>query len=144
MGEISWAQYQTDRFFEGRKSPSQTQCDEIARSVSGAAAVSPVESPGSMSYTVICKRPHEDLVVSFREQEARLEDGMVQLARQIYGDLVPESTCYGQVQGADPPLIIYSMPYLRGSACVEALCYEVDMAPVDEARHIVFMRDLAR
>jgi hypothetical protein len=144
MGELSWAQYQANRFFESRKSPSQTQCDEIARSIFGASMVSLVESPGSTSYTVLCKRPHEDLVVSFREDGARLEDRMVQLARQIHGDLVPESTCHGQVQEADPLLTIYSMPYLRGSACIEVLCYEDDMGPVNEAKHLVFMRDLAR
>lgn len=77
MGEMSWVQYQIDRFFEGRESPSQTQCDEIARSMSSASTVSLVKSPGSMSYTVICKRPQEDLVVSFREEEARLKDSVV-------------------------------------------------------------------
>ena len=109
MTQSSWAQQVTARFFHGRKSPSQIQCDEIARSVSGASTVSPVDSPGSMSYTVVCggrPGPQQDLVVSFREPGAKLDKEMVNLAKEIQGDLVPESTRHGNVEGADPPLSI--------------------------------------
>ncbi|KAM4067016.1 hypothetical protein HRG_001026 [Hirsutella rhossiliensis] len=137
-----------NRFFSGHQSPSQMQCDEIARAVSGASTVRPVISPGSMSHTVICNErpgPQEDLIVSFREPGARLDGQMVELAKGIHGDLVvPESTCLGNVEGADPPLSIYLMPYLQGSSCIEVLAFQVEMDPEEEARHGVFVKHLAR
>ncbi|KAJ4323826.1 hypothetical protein N0V84_004172 [Fusarium piperis] len=147
MAQSSWAQQATDRFFTGRNSPSQMQCDEIAQSVSGASTVSPVDSPGSMSYTVICSgRPglQQDLIVSFREPEAMLDEQVVKLAKEIHGELMPESTFHGSVEGSDPPLSIYSMPYLRGSSCVEVLAFQVEMDPDEEAKHQVFVKHLAQ
>ncbi|KAI0202828.1 hypothetical protein F4808DRAFT_60045 [Astrocystis sublimbata] len=120
MTQTSWAQGAINRFFGGRKSPSQMQCDTIAQSISGASKVSPVDSPGSMSYTVVCNGcpgPQQDLIVSFREPGAMLDEGMVKLAKEIHGDLVPQSTCHGYVNGADPSLSIYSMPYLYFARC---------------------------
>ncbi|KAI0543856.1 hypothetical protein F4679DRAFT_567122 [Xylaria curta] len=143
MTRSSWAQEATDRFFGSRKSPSQMQCDEIAQSVSGALTVSPVDSPGSMSYTVICNG-RQDLIVSFREPGATLDEEMVKLAKEIHGNLVPESNCHGRMEGADPPLFIYSMPYLRGSSCIEVLAFQVEMNSDEEAKHKVFIRHLAR
>ncbi|SCV37101.1 uncharacterized protein FFB14_06424 [Fusarium fujikuroi] len=137
-----------DRFFSGRKSPSQIQCDEIAQSVSGASTVSPVDSPGSMSYTVICSgrpEPQQDLIVSFREPGAMLDKRIVKLAKEIHSDLVPESsTCHGNVKEADPLLRIDSMPYLRGSSYIEVLAFRVEMDPQEEAKHEVFVQHLAR
>lgn len=147
MSQASWAQQQTNRFFEDRISPSQVQCDQIAQSISGATKVSPVDNPGSLSYTVVCNDcpgPRKDLVVSFRELGGLLDDQMVGLAKKIHGDLVPDSTCHGDVEGADPPLYIYSMPYLRGSALVEAQSVEVEISGEEEARHEMLIRHLAR
>lgn len=73
-----------------------------------------------------------------------LDEEMVKLAKEIHGDLVPESTCHGNVEGADPPLSIYSMPYLRGSSCIEVLAFQVEMDPEEEAKHRVFVKHLAR
>lgn len=123
------------------------QCDEIARSVSGASTVRPVDSPGSMSYTVICNRcpgSQRDLTVSFREPGAMLDDEMVKLAKEVHGELVPQSTYHGTVDGADPPLSIYSMPYLRGSSCIETLAFHMTMDQDEEAKHRVFVKHLAR
>ncbi|KAH7019744.1 hypothetical protein EDB80DRAFT_746505 [Ilyonectria destructans] len=147
MAQNSWAEQVTNRFFDGRKSPSQMQCDEIAQSVSGASAVSPVDSPGSMSYTVVCNRrpgSQQDLIVSFREPGAMLDEEMVKLAKKIHGDLVPKSAYHGIVEGADPPLSIYSMPYLRGSSYIEVFAFQVEMDPDEEAKHRVFVKHLAR
>ncbi|KAK2009982.1 hypothetical protein LZ32DRAFT_639672 [Colletotrichum eremochloae] len=146
MTRSSWAQQATEWFFSGRKSPSQRQCDEITKLVSGASTVSPVDSPGSMSYTVICNgrpQPQQDLIVSFREPGAMLDEEMVKLAKEIHGDLVPESTCHGDVEGADPPLSIYSMSYLRGSSRIEVLAFHVELDPEEEANHGVFVKHLA-
>lgn len=146
MTQSSWAQEVVNRFFSGRKSHSQVQCDEIALCISGASAAVPVDSPGSMSYTVICSGcpgPQQKLVVSFREPEAILDDEMVKLAKEIHGGLVPVSTCHGNVEGADPPLSIYSMPYLRGSSCIEVPAFEVEMDSDEQAKHEVFVKHLA-
>ena len=146
MDQRSWAQRAIGRFFNGRRSPSQSRCDEIAQSLSEALTVTPVESPGSMSYTVICSgcREPKDLVVSFREPEALLDVEVVNLAKEIHGDLVPESTYRGGVEGADPPLFIYSMPYIRGSSCVETLACQVEMSPEQESKHRFFIKHLAQ
>jgi hypothetical protein len=100
-----------------------------------------------MSYTVICTGRHagkQDLVVSFREPEAHLDQCMGKLARAVHGDLVPEVSYYGEVDGADPPLTIYTMPYLPGISCLDALACQVEMDGVTEAKHICFVRHLAR
>ncbi len=99
-----------------------------------------------MSYTVVCSgcpRP-QDLIVSFRQPDARLDEGMVKLAKEIHGDLVPESTYHGILKGADPPLHIYSMPYLRGSSCIEVLASQAEMDPDEEVKHEVFVKHLAQ
>ncbi|KAF5023098.1 hypothetical protein F66182_4855 [Fusarium sp. NRRL 66182] len=118
-----------------------------AQELSGAAAITPVDSPGSMSYTVVCSGcpgPLSDIIVSFREQCALLDGNMIELAKAIHGDLVPESTCKGIIEGSDPPLSIYSMPYLRGSSYIEALSFNVNLDPDEEAKHITFVKSLAR
>ncbi|KAK7424722.1 hypothetical protein QQX98_000300 [Neonectria punicea] len=123
------------------------RCDEIAHSLSDASAVSPVDSPGSMSYTVVCNGcpgPQRDLIISFREAEALLNEDMVKLAKEIHSDLVPESTYHGSMEGADPPLFIYSMPYLRGSSCINVQAFQVEMGPDEEASHETFVKHLAR
>jgi hypothetical protein len=100
-----------------------------------------------MSYTVVCDwRPgqQQDLVISFREQSAILDERIVSLAKAVHGDLVPESTCHGNLEGADPPLYIYSMPYLQGSSCIEVLGCEVEMDSAEQGKHKVFMKHLAR
>ncbi|KPM41998.1 hypothetical protein AK830_g4580 [Neonectria ditissima] len=147
MAHTSWAEQVTSRFFDGRESPSRVQCDKIAQSVSGASTVSPVDSPGSMSYTVVCsgrRGSPQDLVVSFREPEAILDEEMVKLAKKIHGALVPESAYHGNFEGANPPLCIYSMPYLRGSSYIEVLDFQVEMDAAQEARHETFVTHLAR
>lgn len=147
MAEISWAQQAVDRFFDARKRPTRSQCDQIARSVSGASDVRNVDTPGSMSYTVTCTgrlAGKQDLVVSFREPEASLDHDMVKLAQAVHGDRVPEISYHGMVDGADPPLTIYTMPYLQGISCLDALTCQVEMDGVAEARHVCFIRDLAR
>ncbi|KAF7557034.1 hypothetical protein G7046_g6148 [Stylonectria norvegica] len=144
--ELPWAQQQTSRFFSGRK-PSQTQCDEIAKAISGASAISPVDSPGSMSYTVICEgcpAPQQNSILSFRGSEAKLDDEVIKLAKEIHGGLVPLSTCHGSVEGADPLLMIYSMPYLRGSSLIEVLPFQVELDHDEEAKQITFVKHLAR
>lgn len=147
MSQASWAQQQTKRFFEDRSSPSQVQCDQIALSISGASKVSPVDNPGSLSYTVVCNDcpgPRKDLIISFREPGGLLDDQMIGLAKEIHGDLVPESVRHGVIEGSIPLLSIYSMPYLRGSALLKVQSVDIDMSDDYEAKHEVLIRHLAR
>lgn len=146
MAGIPWAQQAVDRFFEGRH-PTQFQCDQIAKSISGASNLRAVDTPGSMSYNVVCtgrRAGKPDVVVSFREPEANLDKSMCQLAKAIHGHLVPRISHAGIVDGADPPLTIYTMPYLQGISCLDALTCQVEMGQVAEARHTCFIRHLAR
>ncbi|KAH6700695.1 hypothetical protein BKA61DRAFT_208000 [Leptodontidium sp. MPI-SDFR-AT-0119] len=147
MAGKSWAQRAIDGFFAGRRSPTQMECDQTARSIFGASAVRPVDIPGSLSYTVVCtgcQEQQQDLIVSFRDSEARLDGGMVKLAKEIHGCLVPEATYHGMMSGADPPLAIYAMHCLPGISCLEALGCQVEMNSQDEARHVCYVKHLAR
>ncbi|KID85788.1 Protein kinase-like domain protein [Metarhizium guizhouense ARSEF 977] len=69
---------------------------------------------------------------------------MCQLAQAIHGYFVPEISHAGIVDGADAPLTIYTMPYLRGISCLDALPCQVEMDEVAEVRHTCFIRHLAR
>lgn len=147
MAGKSWAQRAIDEFFAGRRSPTRIECDQTARSISGASAVRPVDIPGSLSYTVVCsgcQEQQQDLIVSFRDSEARLDGDMVKLGKEIHGCLVPEATYHGMMSGADPLLAIYSMPCLPGISCLEALGCQVEMNSQDEARHVCYVKHLAR
>jgi hypothetical protein len=147
MAEKTWAQQAVDEFFEARASPTQIQCHETARSISGASEIKPVDIPGSLSYTVVCTGRQEGqpgLIVSFRESESGLDSDMVRLATEIHGSLVPEVTPYGMMKGADPPLAIYAMTYLPGIPCLEALSHSGEMDSEDEARHSCYVKHLAR
>lgn len=147
MAEKSWVQLRIDQFFEGQKSPTQAECDQIACSVSGASVVHAVDVPGSLSYTVVgTGRPDQapDLVISFRQEHSIIDGATIALARSIHGSLVPEATYHGQMTGADPALHIYTMPYLRGVPCLNALSCEAELDPESEARHICYIKHLAR
>lgn len=78
MSETCWAQRAVDNFFKGCEYPTRIECDQIARSVSDALDVYNVDTPGSMSYTVVYTGPQlakQGLVVSFRESEAHFDQG---------------------------------------------------------------------
>lgn len=152
MAEKSWTEQAIDGFFAARKSPTRSQCDQRALSISGASAIRPVDVPGSLSYTVVCTRTKtdeqdhgEEIVVSFRQSESGLEKDIVELARMIHGNLVPQTTTHnGTMSGSDPPLSIYTMPFLPGIACLEVLGYQADLDPDEEAKHVCFVTHLAR
>ena len=151
MTEKSWAGQTIDEFFTARKSPTQSQCDRLALSISEASEVHPVDVPGSLSYTVVCTRTqsqgrhHKDsIILSFRQSPSRLDKEMVRLAQVIHGCLVPYARNHGIMSDSDPPLGIYSMPLLPGVACLEILSYQADMGPGEEAKHVCFVMHLAR
>lgn len=106
-----------------------------------------MDNPGPLSYTVVCNGcpgPRKDLVVSGREPGGLLDERMLALVKEIYGDLVPEATCHGDVEAADSPLTIYSMPFLRGSALIEVQSVEVRVSNDEEAKGHIPISQLAR
>lgn len=143
----SWAQHAIDRFFEGRESPTQSQCDDDARTISGASLVQAVQAPGSLSYTVICigcRDQQQNMIVSFRNPGSMLGQEVIQLAKSVHGVLVPEAIYHGPMTDAHPPLHIYTMPYLPGISCLEALSAKAELSPDEEARHRCYVKHLAR
>lgn len=151
MTEKSWNEKVIDDFFVDRISPTRSQCDQCALAISGGVAARSVDVPGSLSYTVICttaqtqeQQDEEAIVVSLRQLGSSLDEQIVDLARATHGCLVPETTNDGIMSGSDPPLGIYTMPLLPGVACLEALSYQADMDPDEEARHICFITHFAR
>lgn len=101
-----------------------------------------------MSYTVVCTGCRggdgKELVISSREPEAYLDESMEEMARATHGYLVPATSRYDVMDGADPPLTIYTMPYLKGISCLDALACQVHMDEATEARHVHSVRHLAR
>ncbi|RAQ75024.1 hypothetical protein COH21_004903 [Aspergillus flavus] len=82
--------------------------------------------------------------MSFRESASGLDEDMVRLARAIHGCPVPHMRNHGVMKGSDPPLNIYTMPLLPGVACLETLSCQADMGHDEEAKHIRFIKHLAR
>jgi hypothetical protein len=147
MTDCPWAEATITEFFSGRTSPTRAECNRIAQSVTRATAVIPVDDPGTASYTVICSGctgPQHDLVVSFRKQGNELDEGIVKLAKETHGDLIPESVYRGDVEDAEPPLAIYSMPYLPGRTCLEVLPCEIELGLEEEDKMKNYIRDMAR
>lgn len=73
-----------------------------------------------------------------------LDQDVIKLAKSIHGALVPEATCHGKMPGANTPLPIYTMPCLRGIPCLESLSTKADVNSEDEARHVCYVKHLAR
>ncbi|GLB11037.1 hypothetical protein AtubIFM57258_007452 [Aspergillus tubingensis] len=146
MEERSWAQQIVDRFFEIHQFPTQLDCDDHARRITGASTVREVDIPGSLSYTVLCtdssdERP--DLIVSFRQRESALDQTVIELAGLIHGDLVPEATFHGNMPDSDPPLLVYAMACLSGSPCLQLFSTETELKPREEARYMCYVKHLA-
>ena len=155
MAEVSWTEQADDKFFKSRRSPAQSECDQLALSITNASSVRPVDIPGSLSYTVICtgikaRTPYkgqenkDSLIVSFLQFDTELDESIVELARVIHGSLVPPAIYHGIMDKSEPPLRIYTMPLLPGVACSEILSYQVAMDPEEQVRHAHFTREIAR
>lgn len=69
-------------------------CDEYAKRTLQAEDIQPVENQGAYSYTLIC--PSQAKIVQFRIK--RFDEEVLALAHQIYGDLVPSVTFFGDFQ----------------------------------------------
>ncbi|RJE17957.1 Phosphotransferase enzyme family [Aspergillus sclerotialis] len=147
MDERSRTQQAIDQFFATRESPTQSECDNYARKVCGASAVQQVAIPGSLSYTVRCidlRNGQQDLIMSFRQAECTLDQAVIELATSIHRTLVPAATFHGKMHNSNPPLLVYTMPYLPGIPCLEAPGSKAELSLEEESRHICFAKHLAR
>ncbi|KAF1976062.1 hypothetical protein BU23DRAFT_457171 [Bimuria novae-zelandiae CBS 107.79] len=103
-----------DTFFsEAGASSSKIECDDFVRQ-KYEGQILPVNIQGLTSYTVIAG-PKGNKIIQFREQAALLDMNMLELAKDIHGEVVPSCSELGWV--GDPsgsPLAIYEMDMLRG------------------------------
>ncbi|KAL3587855.1 hypothetical protein FPOAC2_13754 [Fusarium poae] len=104
-------------FFASHAPVTQQQCDELAVSLVGG-PVNPVPIQGSFSYTVTAGS-QQSKIVQFRDANSDLDMQILELARQIHGQLVAAYTFHGQV-GQASPLSIYAMEKLPGTPYVSA------------------------
>ncbi|KAL1855034.1 hypothetical protein Plec18170_004448 [Paecilomyces lecythidis] len=101
-----------NEFFSGR-TVTQKECDQIAAEVTGE-AVKPVQLQGAFSYTVAAR----GLIVQFRVPESLLDTEKMDLARKIYGNIVPSCGNKGVI-GPPPSLTIYVMEKVPGITYIE-------------------------
>ncbi|KAJ5746520.1 hypothetical protein N7520_011702 [Penicillium odoratum] len=145
---MDWVRLAQYPFFDHRKSPSATHCDDIAQSITGATKIIPVDSLNTMTYSVICNNCSSlplDRIVIFREEAiAGPLDYIVKLAKETFGSLAPEPTYYDKVEGADPPLTLYTTPCQPGISLLSALRCEIELSGQQKAKQTSLIRDLAR
>lgn len=98
--------------FSGR-TVTQKECDQVAAEVTGE-AVNPVQLQGAFSYTVAAR----GLIVQFRVPESLLDTEKMDLARKIYGNIVPSCGNKGVI-GPPPSLTIYVMEKVPGITYIE-------------------------
>lgn len=100
----------TDSFLAGI---TREECDRAATELAGE-VVEPVRLQGAFSYTVAAAK----LIVQFRDSESPLDMKMIDLARGIYGDVVPACVNKGVV-GPSPSLTVYIMDRVPGITYIE-------------------------
>lgn len=102
-----------NEFFYGR-TVTQDQCDQTATELTGQ-VVEPVQLQGAFSYTLAAG---EQLLVQFRGLDSLLDTKVVDLAREIYGDIVPACVNRGVI-GPPPSLTVCLMDKVPGITYIE-------------------------
>ena len=99
--------------FFSQASATRAECDDLARTTFGG-LVEPVSVQGATSYTVVAGLNREK-IVQFRNMDAQLDIRMLELARQVHGDVVPVGAALGRIgDEAQRQLAIYEMDRLPG------------------------------
>ncbi|KAK4106362.1 hypothetical protein N658DRAFT_414229, partial [Parathielavia hyrcaniae] len=94
-------------------SATRAECDDLARTMFGG-SVEPVSVQGATSYTVVAGLNREK-IVQFRNMNAQLDMRMLDLARQIHGQVVPVGAFLGRIgDDGQRQLAIYEMDRLPG------------------------------
>ncbi|KAF2229750.1 hypothetical protein EV356DRAFT_510232 [Viridothelium virens] len=97
---------------------TRQECDRLAVSLAGH-PIAPVPVQGACSYTVVAG-PTQDAIFQFRSlQESPIDPKLLQLVKEIHGDLVPTTIPYGTI-GNDSPLQVVLMQKLPGITHLEA------------------------
>jgi hypothetical protein len=102
-----------NQFFSGR-AVTRDECDQTATELANE-AVKPVPLQGAFSYTVATGK----LLVQFRDPQSLLDTRTIDLAREIYGNIVPACVNRGVI-GPSPSLTIYVMDKVPGITYIEA------------------------
>lgn len=84
-----------NEFFASHASVTQQQCDDLAVSLVGG-PVNPVPIQGSFSYTVTAGA-QQSKIGQFRDANSDLDTDVLNLARQVYGQVVAAYTSHGEV-----------------------------------------------
>ncbi|CRG82986.1 Tudor domain-containing protein 15 [Talaromyces islandicus] len=92
---------------------TREKCDRRATELAGQ-AVEPVQLQGAFSYTLAAG----NLVVQFRDCDSLLDTKTVDLAREIYGNMVPACVNKGVI-GPPPSLTVYLMDKAPGITYIE-------------------------
>lgn len=94
------------------------ECEAVAKTILGDGfAVAPAaEHQGPLNYTFIGTPTTPKCVISFRLEAGRFDPQVLQLAKAIHGDLVPDAASCGYLKGDSElqSLVIYKMSYLPG------------------------------
>ncbi|KAI1393098.1 uncharacterized protein F4822DRAFT_10 [Hypoxylon trugodes] len=101
-----------DQFFS-LASATRSECDKLAVKMFGGLA-EPVSVQGATSYTVVVGLNREK-IVQFRIKDAQLDMKMLELAREVHGEVIPLGAALGQIgDDEQQPLAIYEMDRLPG------------------------------
>lgn len=130
-----------ESFFDKRETTSRIECDEIARNIVGNGCVAQAAgTQGPSSYTVECTTKS---ILSFRQRGNILDSRVINLAKDIYGRLVPDvSYCRNVGEGAEG-LIVYRMSYLPGTPLQQLYPQVAEAKPEDRLKVLTFYKHLA-
>ncbi|RYP57116.1 hypothetical protein DL769_009683 [Monosporascus sp. CRB-8-3] len=112
---MSWPSL-IDALLEDERDATYAKCGEVARTIFGENfAVKPVKNQGQLSYTFVGATVVPKFVLSFRLEAGRIDPDVSRLAKEIHGDLVPDTEFCGHAQTPDgKSLLVYKMPLLPG------------------------------
>ena len=122
------------------------RCKEAAGVIIGDGyTVEPVKSQGSQSVTFVGTPVLPRPVVSFRIESGRLNSAVVEMARRIHGDLVPEVSHIGLASSCGPvPLYMYKMRHQSGTDFWSLVGREVRLDEDALAKRTTLVKSLAR
>ena len=150
----------TRSFFDGDVSPSQKECDDLARSLLGGEPVVPFTIQAQFSYTVFSPqavtevRPRGDgssqpttnaKIVQFRLNNSKFDIYVAQLAKAIHGDIAAETDYCGEIgQEAGACLGVHMIEKLSGVTYIEMGNFSVEMNQEQASKQLRTIEDLAR
>ncbi|KAI1979099.1 hypothetical protein LOZ53_000367 [Ophidiomyces ophidiicola] len=130
-------------FFSAQISPTRQECDDLAAEIVRG-PVYPLSIQGCFSYTVSTNGDEENKIVQFRVSHSPLDVGIIQLAQEIHGDVVPPTQYYGEVgSGPTAPLQIYIIKKLSGITCID-MVLQYQRNPSCSMPKLRIIQDLSR